>query len=152
MVGSGSTTSKSWGCSYACVCMRPPWEIPQAPDGNNLYKTKGENKELLCLMENLSQNNLVRSYLAGRAYTFCFLFLWDWSGWDCNFFFLFFYTIRNMSIRNSIYIPDDFPCSVATELLIFCSVCMWERKTVHSHTHTCGYLWQRIVKGLFTFF
>lgn len=35
-----------------------------------------------------------------------------------------------MSVRNSIYIPEDFPCSVATELLIFCSVCVREKMCV----------------------
>lgn len=54
--------------------MQPPWEIPQAPDGNNLYQMKEQNKELFCFMENLSQNNLVRDYLAGWAYISAFFF------------------------------------------------------------------------------
>lgn len=73
--------------------MQPLWEIPQAPDGNNLYKMKGENKELLCLMENLSQNNLARNYLAGRAYTFSAFFFFEIDrGGMVNFFsFLLYY-------------------------------------------------------------
>lgn len=67
---------------------------------------------------------------------FLLSFSLDWSGWDCKFFFLSFYTIRNMSIRNSIYIPEDFPCSVATELLIFCNVCMCVCECVCTHTLT----------------
>ena len=137
MVGSGSTTSQGWGCSCACVCMQPPWEIPQAPDGNNLYQMKGENKELPCLVENWSQSNLVRNYLASRTYIFCFLFLWGWlrgfGGEVCDLCSCF-HTIRNMGMENSISIP----CSVATELLIFCDV--GERKSVCVmcvHTHSC---------------
>lgn len=108
VVGRGSTTSKSLGCSWACACMQPPWEIPQAPDGNNLYQMKGENKELLCLMENLSQNNLVRNYLAARAFIFFFPFLWYWLEWgDCNFFF-FLSTVRSMGMEINIYIPGEF--------------------------------------------
>lgn len=91
VVGSGSTASQGWGCSYACVCTQPLWEIPHASDGNSLYQMKGENKELPCLMENLSQNTLVWNILASRAYIFGFLFLWNWLGGALPFLTFFSY-------------------------------------------------------------
>ena len=83
-------------------------------------------------------------WLAERILSAFFFFEIDWGG-IVNFLFLSGFCVclcalRNMSIRNSIYIPEDFPCSVAPELLIFCGVRMWEKKCVclwiwvHSHT------------------
>jgi hypothetical protein len=54
--------------------LHPPCKIPPVSDGNNLYQMKEENKELL--MENLSQNNLVRNYLA-REHVFSAFFFFN---------------------------------------------------------------------------
>jgi hypothetical protein len=74
VVGSGSSTSKRLGMFIYCVCLHPPCKIPPVSDGNNLYQMKEENKELL--MENLSQNNLVRNYLA-REHVFSAFFFFN---------------------------------------------------------------------------
>lgn len=56
--------------------------------------------------------------------------------------YIFFNTTRTMGMEHSIYIPENFPCSAATELLIFCSVSVYVREKVcvfvNVQTHTYG--------------
>lgn len=144
MVGSDSTNLQSWGCSYACACVQPLWEIPQVPDGNSLYQMRGRRRSYSASWKTQVQTIWSETiWLVEGIFSVFFFFEIDCRGQGYNLFFFLLHTLRNMSQGNSIYIP----CSVAELLIFLWCKCIGERKVYVCNVcaHTRGCMWQRIV-------
>lgn len=101
-------------------------------------------------MENLSQNNLVRNYLAGRAYIFLPSFSLRLIGGNCKLFPSFIlvgiWAWRIVFVFLSTFV-DQLQLSFWFSV-VWVYTCIWEKTCVFAnvcacpHTHTCACLWK----------